>query len=132
MQRRRRRGGFVLKKESRLRKIKLEPNLRDPLAIHVLDDQPSVCEADVIAQFWLSLQPRADEIGKRSFILRFGDGEAAEGRDPAEQYFAGECEPPEHHCATSPLVSGSVWFGSPAAGSPDSLLKSSRTPAMSF
>ena len=73
--------------------LKLEPNLRDPLAIHALNQERFTCEADMIAQLWLSLQAGTDEIGKRSFILPLRDGEAVERRDPAEQHFAGESEP---------------------------------------
>ena len=73
--------------------LKLEPNLRDPLAIHALNQERFTCEADVIAQFRRPLQAGTDEIGKRSFILPLRDGEAVERRDPAEQHFAGESEP---------------------------------------
>jgi hypothetical protein len=42
-----------------------------------------VIEPDAIAQFRGAGQPGADEIGKRSLVLRLGDGEAVELRDPA-------------------------------------------------
>ena len=48
----------------------------------------------MIAQIWLFLQAGADEIGKGSPILRLGNGEAVERREPAEQNVAGESEPP--------------------------------------
>jgi hypothetical protein len=86
------RTGLVLPK-AKSASQEVELDLRDPLAIHALNDELFICEADVIAQFRLPLQAGADEIRKRSFILRLGDGEAVERRDPAEQHFAGESEP---------------------------------------
>ena len=71
------------------------------------------------------------KIRQRSLVLCRGDGKAVEPRDPAEQHLPGESKPAEDHSASSPPASDSRAAVA-AAGSPDSLLKSSRTPAISF
>lgn len=88
--------GLVLTKaKSASRRVEVEPDLRDPLAVHALNDECVLsAKPNVIAQSRLFLQAGADEIGKRGFILRFGDLEAVERRDAAKQHFAGEREPP--------------------------------------
>jgi hypothetical protein len=65
-------------------------------------------------------------------VLGRWNGQAVERRNLAEQDVAGESEPSERPGPASSPVSDSLPCSTPIAGSPDSLLKSFRTAAISY
>src|SRR5690606_7884034 len=112
--------------------LELEADRGDPSAAHRSNDQLDVLDLDAVARRRTSRQAGAHEIGKGSRALRLRDREAVERRDPAEQHLAGESEAAERHCRASPLVPGLLEGSWTGPGSSASLVKSSRTLAISF
>src|ERR671919_2972016 len=113
-------------------RLKVKPDPGYVLTVHAANDERDTAKADAGAQGRIVGQPSANEIRKRRLVVPLGNGEAIEPGEPAEQNLAGEVEPYERHCTASLPASDRPAPACFAAGSTDSLTKSSRTPAISF